>query len=129
VKSLPASASVCRLRLQRTGSTIRYLAADGPDADFALVDEIDFGTADVRPLQAGGDAGGSEAALDAILLDFTIRATDLPEPAMTPDQSDPVAWRLWGGIGVVLVLAIGLVVTFWVNARQNHAGERHAQRT
>jgi serine/threonine protein kinase len=115
-KSIPSVSPAGKVRLQRVGSTIRYLVADGTDADFVQMDEQEFGTADVADMQVGGDAGGSEAALDARLLSFAVHAAELPglpaptaEPAPAPAAAPQAAGKGWlaaaGVLGVVLAVS------------------------
>jgi hypothetical protein len=124
-KSMPSANPAGKVRLQRVGRAIRYLVADGTDADFVQMDEQEFGTGDVAHVQVGGDAGGSEAGLDARLLSFSVHAAELPglpapapspEPAPAPSAAAPKAegkgWLAAAGIlGLLLAVSfVGLVL-------------------
>jgi predicted RNA-binding Zn-ribbon protein involved in translation (DUF1610 family) len=135
VKTFPATAAAGKLRLRRVGSVVHYLVADGPDADFVQVDQQELGTADLRPLQVGGDAGGSQSALDARLLDLSIRAEDLPGlPAPVPAPASPPAtggkgWRSAAallGLALALSVAVPLGVLLYVR-RPRRAGKAPAE--
>jgi hypothetical protein len=127
-KSVPSVSPAGKVRLQRVGPVIRYLVADGTDADFVQMDEQEFGTGDVVNMQVGGDAGGSESALDARLLSFSVHAAELPglpapAPGATPapapgpgqapvQKAEGKGWLAAAGlVGVVLALSfVGLAL-------------------
>ncbi len=67
-----------RLRIRRAGARILFLVAEGDRADFTTIAEEEFGTADIRWMQVGGDAGVSDTAVDFRLIDLTVTAEDLP---------------------------------------------------
>jgi predicted Zn finger-like uncharacterized protein len=97
VRTKPSKASIGKLRVQRAGSMVRFLYSDGEKADFAPIYqdnkkclEIEFGAGEIRYFQIGGDAGDSEAALDARLLDLTVEAEELPGLAEAPKAVTPV---------------------------------------
>jgi hypothetical protein len=114
VKTVPSTSPAGKLRLRRTGSLVQFLTAEGDDPEFRRVDETEFGTADLCYLQFGGNTGGSRAGLDLRLLDFTVRAEELPGvPEPSPDQAaDPAqAGGQAGGKGrLVVSLLVGLAV-------------------
>jgi serine/threonine protein kinase/WD40 repeat protein len=130
--SMPATADAGKLRLQRVGSTIRFLVADGPDADFVLLNEVELGASDIRLIQMGGDGGGSESALDARLLRFTLQAQELPgrtelaqvdppSPQGTPPQTRGKGW-LAAALLIGLFLVLGFVALgTWLYFRRRPA--------
>jgi hypothetical protein len=119
VKTRPATAAAGKLRLQRVGPVLRFLVADGAEGEFILVDEVEFGTADVRPVQVGGNAGKSQAGLDARLLDFSVRAEDLPGLADAALATDGPAGKGWLAAAAIIGLLIALgLLGGWLLARQ-----------
>jgi hypothetical protein len=87
VRTMPATAPVGKLRLERAGPVLRYLVADGADAPFVAIEELELGAADLCYVRVEGNAGGSQAALDARVLDFSVRAASLPglpDPGTSP---------------------------------------------
>ncbi len=89
-----------KLRIQRVGSAVRFLAAEADSAEFVPIVqdrkanriETEFGPADIRHFQIDGDAGNSEAALDMRWLDLTVEAEELPG-LIAAKQSIP-GWML-----------------------------------
>ncbi len=133
LKTLPSRSAVGKLRLQRVGSRLRFLVADGNQLDFVLVDEVEFSGEDVRYVQFGGNTGGSKSGLDLRLLDFTLRAERLADAAdFSPDRTGdasrtakPKKWLIALGLCVGIVLSFG-AVGWWLMARQSRraAAER-----
>jgi hypothetical protein len=128
LKYAPAKSPAGKLRYQRVGGVLHYLAADGLDAEFTEVMAIDFPTADIRSIQVGCDAGNSESGLDIRLLDFTIRADDLPglpapppppATAAAPGAPPPAQDRPWLALVGVLAVALPLALLgVWLIARR-----------
>jgi hypothetical protein len=126
VKAVPSTATTGKLRLVRSGSKVRCLAAEGDDPEFVQVDEVEFGTDEVRIVQWGGNTGGGNNALDARFLDITIRAEQLPgyEQAEEPPGRLRSAVRLSLGI----VLALGVVLGVWLYLRRNRRSSGENER-
>jgi hypothetical protein len=123
VKTLPSSSPEGKLRLERVGPTLRYLVADGPDAPFVPIEEVELGTADLCYVRVEGNAGGSEAALDARVLDFSVRAAGLPglpDAGPAPGQAPTrTARRGWLAAAVLMTLLVVLAVLGqWLWARR-----------
>ncbi len=118
-KTGPAASPKGKLRLQRVGPLIRYLVADGEGGAFVLLDEEDLGTADVRLIQVGGNAGGSQAGLDARLSDFTVRADDLPGLPDAALASGGPAGKGWlAAAGIIGLLIVPTLLGAWLLARR-----------
>jgi hypothetical protein len=98
VQKVASTSPVGRLRLERVGPVLRFLAADGAAAPFVLVDEVEFGAADLPFIRVEGDAGRSESGLDARVRDFTVWAEELPG---APGAAVTSARRLRGHAGPV----------------------------
>jgi serine/threonine protein kinase/predicted RNA-binding Zn-ribbon protein involved in translation (DUF1610 family) len=127
-KSFPAASPMGKLRLKRVGSVMRYLVADGADADFVQMDEQEFGTADVQLIQVGGNAGESESGLDLLLLNFSVYAQELPG-LPPPVPAAPPKW--WGRGWLAAAGVLGLMVTLsfagvWLYLRRSRRGEKAA---
>src|SRR5262249_26011388 len=76
--SLPSVSTIGKLRLQRVGSKLRFLVSEGDMREFTQLDEVEFGTAEVRYVQFGGNTGGALCGLDIRLLDVTVQAEGMP---------------------------------------------------
>lgn len=126
-KAIPSRAAVGKLRLQRVGSKVRFLIADGGHENFVPVDEVEFSTKDVCYVQLGGNTGGSPSGLDLRLLDFTLRAgkvDDREDFSADTSTAGPPKAGVKGGLaaavflGLVLTLAAILGVRRYVRQRR-----------
>jgi WD40 repeat protein len=109
LQTVPSASATGRLRFRRVGSVLRYFVADGPGAEFVPMGEVEFGTAEVRYVQVGGNAGQSQAGLDVRLLDFSVRADELPGlPAVEPAGPAKVRSKGWLAAGGIVGLGIAL---------------------
>jgi serine/threonine-protein kinase len=93
-RTRPTEARLGRLRLERKGSRVRYLAAEGLDGDFhEIFVQDDFGTDELTHVHLGvADSGSPGIAVDVRLLDFTIHAARLtPDPTPDTAPADPAA--------------------------------------
>jgi serine/threonine protein kinase len=124
VKTMPSVSAEGRLRLQRVGSRLHYLVADGPDAPFVELAEVEFGRGEVRPLQVGGNAGGSEAGLDFRLLSFTVTTEqDLPGlPGPTTPPAPGVRSKGWLAAAVLMALLVLGACTLALYIRRGRHG-------
>ncbi len=108
VKEMPSTSPAGNLRLERVGSVLTFLVADGPDAPFVVLDRVDFGTADLQFVRVEGSRGGSDAGLDARVLDFSVRAGGLPGAG--PASPERLAGHHWlaaaAVVGLLIVLAL-----------------------
>jgi hypothetical protein len=104
VKVMPAKANTGKLRIQRIGTNVRFLVADGSDGEFVPIlqtptgggektEFVQFGSSELRFVQIGADAGTSQAGFDVRFFDFAVRAEDLPgltqatKPGAAPPSS------------------------------------------
>jgi hypothetical protein len=107
-----------RFRIARAGSTIHYLvAAKGSDA-FREVAENEFGTGDLNTVRLMALVNGSEAALDVLWADLTIRAESLPgfTDGRPPEPQRASWWLLLAGLSGVTALGIG---AWWIATRRD----------
>jgi serine/threonine protein kinase len=128
VKTIPTTSPVGKLRLERVGPVLRYLVADGADAPFVLLDEVDFGAADLRFVRVEGSSGASQAGLDARVLNFSVRAGELPglSGAAAPEKSGRQGWFAAAAVLGLVVTLLGFLGA-WLSARRRRpAGERPA---
>jgi len=137
VESSVSTALVGKLRLQREGSRVRFLVAEGDNPAFILVDEVEFGTANVRLIQVGGSTGNSTSRLDVRLLDFTVRAEELPGLPELIKEADNVTAPVKvssGGLFIVagilacLLLVASLGAWWYARSQQQSDPPREAER-
>jgi hypothetical protein len=104
-KNIPAKSTQGKLRLVRTGPTLHFLVTDGT-REFREFHSTEVGTEDVTSLRALCQTAGKPAAADVRLIDWTIRAEELPNPSVVqaPEAS---GWK-WVLIGVGGALFLGL---------------------
>jgi len=112
--SAPCTATEFRLRLKRTGTTLRYLWAPGTSGDdgFQEIHKLDFGADDLKVVEVRCTTGGQPCQLDARILDLRIRSKEAPveeEPA-APAPAPPSQFRrLWW-----LVAGSACIVGLWL---------------
>jgi DNA-directed RNA polymerase subunit RPC12/RpoP len=126
VRTKQSKAPAGKLRIQRLGSMVRFFVAEGDDPEFVPIYQdgnakkidAEFGDADIRYFQVGGDAGNSQSALDLRLLDLTVSAEELsgladvaakrvvPPWILNPPaaNAEPSAWPSWL-VAIVIVCA------------------------
>jgi WD40 repeat protein len=111
-KFIPCTSTAGRLGLRRVGPVVHFLAAEGDSAELIELDQQEVGTGDLEWVRVAGTAGESESALDARLLDFTVRAEQLPglPDAEGSSRSNALAWV---ASAAVIVLALGLGLIAW----------------
>ncbi|MHC5538748.1 DUF1583 domain-containing protein [Singulisphaera rosea] len=95
-----------KLRLSRTGSTIRADCADG-DRAFVLLRKQDVGAAEARITWLGVQTGSSSCRAEALLKSLTIRAEEWFEPTVTQArptfESGPWFFSIFLGFAAVLL--------------------------
>jgi hypothetical protein len=130
VKTMPSVRAEGRLRLKRVGSRLHYLVADGPDAPFVELTDVEFGPGDVRPLQVTGNAGNAEAGLDFRLLSLTVTAEQglpgLPEPAPIPAPAPRGHGLVVAGTLVALLLLASSTAVVWIRLLRGRRSARPA---
>jgi hypothetical protein len=113
VRYLESRADKGMLRLRRVGATMHFLVKEEPAPEFVEVSKAEWSGDDVRLIQVGANAGNSDAGFDIRLVDFTLRAADLPElqprvaagPQAAPTDAPPRRSALWI-VGAILALAL-----------------------
>jgi hypothetical protein len=114
----PARARSGRMRLSREGEMLSYFAADGPGADFRLVNAAPFPADDVRGIQLVSSTGGPKASLDVRVTDLRVRATELPElPALVVKPGGTRWMLLTSAVALLAILVLG-VVLLWRRRRR-----------
>ncbi len=105
-QNVPATGMQGKLRLVRTGPTLKYLIAEGSD-EFREINSAEVGTEDVTDLRAQVRTAGKAASVDARLIHWAIQADALPNrPTLKPVVSSGWGW-LVGTMFVLLVLGLG----------------------
>ncbi len=120
-EDFPTRAKSGRLRLAREGSMLRFLVAEGEEADFQKIWELEFGAEDVESARFIVNNNKSPTALDVRLIDFQVRTGNpaaVPLPAVTAKAGPAVLLLVLVGLMLVLVL-IGLAV--WLRQRRRTA--------
>jgi hypothetical protein len=96
VASLPATAATGQLRLQRVGPRMRFFVADGAEAPFVLLAEVELGTEDLPFVRVEADTGKSDSGLELRLLTLSVRAEQLPggptEESASPHNGGGRRW-------------------------------------
>jgi WD40 repeat protein len=116
-KYIPCTSTAGRLCLRRVGPVVHFLAAEGDSPEFIEFDQQEVGTGDLEWVRVAGTAGESESALDARLLDFTVRAEQLPGlvGAEAPSRSHALVWVVFA---TVIIVVFGLGLNAWRGRRR-----------
>jgi hypothetical protein len=125
VQTFPAKVRSGKLRLTRTGSSLRYSVAEGDAGVFRGLAQVDFITSDVDSIRFAANTGESPTALDIRLHALQIRAAGLPTGGrgVGPDNQRARGWLFW----MLLLGAATLVVTWaglWLWQRSRTKADR-----
>ena len=107
--SVPATGSVGQLRLKREGSKLNLLARTLKNNEkFLEILEVEYGPEQIDVIRFVVTSGGSQAAVDARLIDLRVHSTSLPNvspmhPDAVPDQG--FGWITLGG-GILFSCAL-----------------------
>jgi RNA polymerase sigma factor (sigma-70 family) len=104
-----------KLRLERKGSLLFFLVADGPGDQFRELFQVEFGAEDMAMVRFVANNNSSPTALDARLVDLKIRSGNLVVPPVLDTSKGSLAWALLGGLLLTLA-AVGLGV--WLYSRR-----------
>jgi serine/threonine protein kinase len=127
VRAMPSTVRTGKLRLERTGPTIRMLVADGLDPEFHEISRIPhFGTEDLAHLRFEvADSGEPGNPVDVRLLDLRVRAANMVLPELASNPGSPAQLRKAGGgkgwLTAVMLATLGVsicVVGLWLRARR-----------
>jgi hypothetical protein len=111
-KNVPANSRRGKLRLVRTGPTLRYLVVE-EGSEFQEIHTAEVGTEDVTKLRAVATSGGKPATADVRLLAWSIQGDSLPNPpAIRPRAGNGWGWLVWT-VGVVLILGLGSATAYY----------------
>jgi hypothetical protein len=117
-KGVPTSATTGRLRLARTGSTLSYSASEGPDGNFAVLQQYPFGNEDLKDIRLVAATDDARGSLDVRVTDFHAHAESLPNlPAAAPAKARSTGWLPAAallGLVIALPLLVGLGVVLSV---------------
>jgi Protein of unknown function (DUF1583) C domain len=115
MKTRPTDAMTGKLRLARTGATLRCLIAETNNGEFEELLRVEIGAHHVRRVRFAANTGGSPAALDMRLLDLHIRADDLGDaPLLTKPAPISLVYYIAGSIALVM---IGAALWRWRSKR------------
>ncbi|WP_417387608.1 DUF1583 domain-containing protein [Gimesia sp.] len=78
VKLEEAKQNSGKLKLIRTGSQLKFLVADGPDAEFRELREVELGTADVDLLRLGAQQSDLKTPVQVLWKELSITAEAFP---------------------------------------------------
>jgi hypothetical protein len=116
-EQVPTRAKSGRLRLVRTGTMLRYYAAEGADGEFQLLQEFPFTDEDLKGVRILCSTGDRDASLDVRVTDLRVRAGSALDTLPPPEASQ--AW-VYGvaGAGVLLFVALAAGLGLWVYRRR-----------
>jgi hypothetical protein len=109
-RRIPARSRAGKLRLVRTGASVRTYYADGGDS-FKLLRELDVGSDDARILQFGADTGSKAYRVEVLLKSLGIRADELIESPESSVPSKP--WIHQALLILIPILGVILGVAVW----------------
>jgi hypothetical protein len=130
---MDSSATRGKLRIRRVGWIVHFLVQEGDAPDFVELDRADWAANDLRQINIGASAGDSDAGLDVRLLDFTLRAQELPRTPGLPRPPAPVdgtpqRWRLPMFVALALALALLAGAAAWWRLQHRAPHPQDAQR-
>lgn len=104
-----------QLRLVRKGAMLQFLVADAPGAEFREILQTEFGAEDLDMVRFIANNNSSPTALDARLLDLTIRSGNLvPAKDFDLSKAGLVQGLLLGLLATLALVSIGV----WIYARR-----------
>jgi hypothetical protein len=121
-EQVPTQAKFGRLRLVRSGTVVRFYAADGDNADFALLQEFPFTEEPLKSVQLLCSTGGVQSAVDARFTDLRIRAGSALKAADTQPTSG-LGWPLALATGLLAVTVAGTGIWWYRRRRVAPAAE------
>jgi hypothetical protein len=128
---MDSGAAKGKLRILRIGWIVHFLVQEG-DADFVELNRVDWAEDDLVQINVGANAGNSDAGLDVRLLDFTLKAEELPRkaaPVEKPPPDDEVTRPRWrslvpAAIALAMILVASAAAAWWRQRRRNNNAAR-----
>jgi hypothetical protein len=121
---VPTASPFGKLRLQRTGDTLHYLAAEGKADEFRELRQEPFGTADVTVVRLIADPGGSPTTLDVRIPDVRFRTEALP---LWGTDQQARRWPAWlVALGVLGTATAAICALRWRRRHCSPAVEQSA---
>ncbi len=111
----PTRAKTGRLRLQRSGVMLTYLASEGLDGEFIQLGHWQFSKADLHEIRlVASPGGGPNAAYDIRYTDLRLRAESVPNAPGAPTAAPPSRGKFWlpvalFGVGILLLVGVWLL--------------------
>lgn len=112
-KTSDASETRGKLRLERTGTLLRFLIAEEDSNQFREIHQADVGREDVQAIRIQATSSGAPVPVSVRFGDLKIRADKLSIQGSPPQVQNRTHWFWWGA----LIAAIGIVSAFLLRRR------------
>lgn len=118
----PTQTRTGQLRFVRKGTTLHFLVADAPGAEFREILQTEFGDEDLDMVRFIANNNKSPTALDVRLLDLTIRSGKLvPAKDFDLSKAGLVQALLVGLLATLVLVSIGVWIYTWRRRRAKTA--------
>lgn len=122
VQATPAVATSGKLRLARTGSTLKYLVTEAPGDEFVEIRAVEFGSKNLRSVDFAVQTGGSLQGIDVVLTGLDIHTETLSVHIEPRSRLLVNSLLIAVGVGLVVLVAVGFLS--WRKKRsRGQAGE------
>jgi hypothetical protein len=119
-KPHPTEKGSGKLRLARSGPTLKYLVAEGDSNQFQEVYESEFGADDVDMVRFAVENWGSPTIADFRIKSLNIRADAFPT-SLPPIPRPRKPWVVWLAVALSVAILAGLGVWLWLRSQQTGA--------
>lgn len=107
-ESVTTEAKKGKLRIERTGTTLRYSVSEDGSVEFVEVHKCEFVRDDIRSVRMVGNTGRTALALDFRITEVTLHAHEFIDPDAARSE---VSWWKWvavNGAGLAVLLMVGV---------------------